>query len=160
MEKGFFSPAAGYWQTTDEPSDDIRATFPPDTVEVPLRPSAKHVLSEGSWLLPATTQEEVDAELAARRADMTLTFSQLIIGLVAEGWITEQQGDRWLDGVLPEPVLSLIATLHPSARFAARARAKRPSVVLRSDALVVGLGAAQGKTPAQLDVFFETYALV
>ena len=34
------------------------------------------------------------------------------------------------------------------------ARAVAPSVVLRNDSLVIALGAAQGKTPEQLDAFF------
>ena len=92
------------------------------------------------------------------RADMSLSFAQLLIGLVAEGWITEAEGDAWLAGVLPAAVLALIATLPAGARFAARARAARPSVVLRTDPLVAGLAAATGKTAAQLDTFFLTYA--
>lgn len=43
-------------------------------------------------------------------------------------------------------------------RFAARTRAKLPSVVLRNDALVVALATQQGKTAEQLDDFFRTYA--
>lgn len=89
-----------------------------------------------------------------------LTFAQLLIGLVAEGWITEAEGDGWLAGTLPAPVLSLIATLPAEARFPAKARAIRPSEVLRRDPLVEMLGAAQGKTPAELDQFFATYSQV
>ena len=39
----------------------------------------------------------------------------------------------------------------------AEVRAIRPSVVLRSDPLVIALGTMQGKSPAQLDTFFNTY---
>lgn len=89
-----------------------------------------------------------------------LTFAQLLIGLVSEGWITEQEGEAWLAGTLPAAVSGLIATLPANQRFVAKARASRPSEVVRSDSLVVALGAAQGKTSAELDTFFRTYSQV
>jgi hypothetical protein len=89
-----------------------------------------------------------------------LTFAQLLIGLVTEGWITESEGDAWLAGVLPTPVLYVISTLPAQARFSAKARAIRPSEVLRRDPLVEMLGAAQGKTSSELDTFFATYSQV
>jgi hypothetical protein len=87
-----------------------------------------------------------------------MTFAQLLIGLVAEAWITEAEGDAWLAGTLPAPVLALISTLPPEARFPAKARAISPSEVIRHDPLVVMLGAAQGKTAEELDTFFATYS--
>lgn len=110
------------------------------------------------------TVEEIaaieDAALALLRERASLTFAQLLIGLVAEGWITEAEGEAWLTGVLPAPVLALISTLPAEQQFPAKARATIPSIVLRSDPLVVSLGAAQGKTPEELDTFFRTYAQV
>lgn len=96
--------------------------------------------------------------LAAQRAGMSLTFAQLLIGLVTEEWITEAEGEAWLEGTLPAAVIALIASLPEGARFAARARAVRPSVVLRLDPLVVALAAAQSKSAEELDAFFATYA--
>lgn len=87
-----------------------------------------------------------------------LSFSQLLIGLVSEGWITEAEGDAWSDGVLPLAVLSIISALPVEQQFAARTRAKRPSEILRLDSLVQTLGAAQSKTPEELDQFFLTYS--
>jgi hypothetical protein len=83
-----------------------------------------------------------------------MTFAQLLIGLVTEGWITEAEGDAWLAGTPPAPVLALIAQLPQGQRFAAKARAVRPSVVLLSDPLVQALGAMQGRN---LPAFFNTY---
>jgi hypothetical protein len=40
MEKGFFHPDRGYWQTLTDPSAEVRATYPEGTVEVLLQPSA------------------------------------------------------------------------------------------------------------------------
>jgi hypothetical protein len=86
-----------------------------------------------------------------------LTFAQLLIGLVTEGWITEAEGEGWLAGTLPAPVLAVIGQLPENQRFAAKARAIRPSEVLRRDPLVQQLGQFQNKSAADLDAFFATY---
>ena len=87
-----------------------------------------------------------------------LSFAQLLIGLVTEGWITEAEGESWLVGTLPDPVLLVISMLPPDHQFAAKARASRPSDVERADPLVSALAAAEGKTSAEIDDFFITYA--
>lgn len=87
-----------------------------------------------------------------------LSFAQLLIGLVTEGWITEADGDGWLTGTLPAAVTAVIDTLPVEQRFAAKARALRPSAVLRADPLVAAMGAAAGKTSAEIDTFFTTYS--
>ena len=89
-----------------------------------------------------------------------LSFAQLLIGLVTEEWITEAEGEGWLVGTLPAPVLGVIATLPANQRFAAKARASRPSNVERADPLVGALASAEGKTPEELDEFFLTYSQV
>jgi hypothetical protein len=115
---------------------------------------------------PYTPEEIAQAEAAeaaaeARvRAALTLTFAQLLIGLVTEAWITEAEGEAWLTGTLPAPVTTLIATLPANEQFSAKARALRPSIILRMDPMVVTLGANQGKTPEEIDTFFRTYASV
>ena len=114
------------------------------------------------------TPEEIAAWEAAQaaateaaRASMTLSFAQLLIGLVTEGWITADEGRAWRDRMaLPAPVQALIASLPEAQRFAAETRAFAPSEVLRNDPLVQGLGAVTGKTAEQLDNFFRTYAQV
>lgn len=113
---------------------------------------------------PFTSEEVValEAKSAAatevERATLKLSFAQLLIGLVTEGWMTEFEGEQWLQGVLPPAVTTLIETLPQNQQFAAKARASRPSEVLRMDSLVVALGAAQNKTPEEIDQFFRTYA--
>ena len=104
----------------------------------------------------------VEPEVAPPAPDPipALTFAQMLIGLVAEGWITRAEGEAWLDGMLPTPVALLIAKLPVAAQFPAIARAKRPSVVNRDDGLVVALAATQGRTAAQMDAFFTTYAAI
>ena len=125
------------------------AVPPEGSVEVTEPPHGLAVWQNGAWVF--------DAEADARKS-MTLSFAQLLIGLVTEAWITESEGEAWLSGSLPAAVLALISTLPVSARFAARARAARPSVIERSDPLVSALGAAQGKSDAEIDAFFTTYA--
>jgi len=88
-----------------------------------------------------------------------MTFAQLLIGLVAEGWITQADGEAWLAGTLPVAVTDLIATLPAEQQFAAKARASRPSTILRTDPLVIQMATAQGKAD-DLDRFFTTYAAV
>lgn len=159
MEKGFFHSQRGYWQTITDPSNDIAATYPEGTLKVPLRPSPQHILIDGAWQGPSAAELEAEA-LAQQRQGMRLTFAQLLIGIVSEGWITEAEGDAWLAGTLPAAVLGLIGTMLEEQRFAAKARAARPSEVLRLDPLVAALGAAQGKTATDLDDFFTAYAQV
>ena len=106
---------------------------------------------------PAPTPEEL---LAAERAMMKLSFAQLMIGLVTEAWITQAEGEAWLAGTLPSAVLLVIDNLPVDQRFAAKARALRPSEVVRNDPLVASMGTAAGKTDVEIDAFFRTYAFV
>lgn len=89
-----------------------------------------------------------------------LSFAQLLIGLVTEGWITEAEGNAWLVGTLPDPVLLVISLLPTNQQFAAKARATRPSEIVRADPLVGALATAEGKTSAEIDDFFITYAAI
>jgi hypothetical protein len=87
-----------------------------------------------------------------------LSFAQLIIGLVIEQWISRQEGEAWLQGILPAQVQMLISTLPEDQQFIALARASRPSVIMRDDPLVDALSALQQKTPEDIDQFFITYS--
>jgi len=110
--------------------------------------------------VPAPVPPTAEELLAQSRQAMRLSFAQLMIGLVSEGWITTAEGEAWLTGTLPAPVVALIATLPTAQQFPAKARALRPTVIERNEPLVTMLGAAQGKTDAQLDTFFQTYAVI
>jgi hypothetical protein len=119
----------------------------------------------GQQTIRPYTAEEIAAAEAAQSADieaqlraMKISFAQLLIGLVTEQWITEAEGEAWLAGTLPGTVLLVIDGLPAEQRFAAKARAIRPSEVLRNDPLVAAMGTAAGKTEAEIDTFFQTYA--
>lgn len=92
------------------------------------------------------------------RAAASLSFPQLLIGLVTDGWITESEGDAWLGGDLPADVAAFIDALPADQRFAARARASQPSIVLRTDPLLNAMATSKGKSDEDIDLFFETYA--
>lgn len=87
-----------------------------------------------------------------------ISFSQLLIGLVTMGWITEAEGEAWIAGVLPQSILSVIETLPVSQRFAAKARALRPSTVERDNQLLNIMAEKRGVNPAGMDEFFRTFA--
>ena len=89
-----------------------------------------------------------------------MTFAQLLIGLVAENWISEAEGEAWLTGIVPDAVMNLIASLPEGQRFAALARASRPSVVMRSDPLVAAMADMKDKSQVEMDDFFSTYSAV
>lgn len=91
---------------------------------------------------------------------VSMSFAQLMIGLVAEQWITEEEGRLWLTGTLPPQVISTISLIPAEQRFAATAKATRPSVVNRADPLVQMMALAQGRSDAELDDFFRAYASV
>lgn len=115
---------------------------------------------QGVFVEPTESAEELQAKLDELRSKMQLSFAQLLIGLVSETWITEVEGEAWLAGTLPAPVLALIETLPVEQQFAAKAKAIRPSIVERADPLVAALGLSQGKTEEELDIFFQTYVNV
>lgn len=114
-------------------------------------------ISEAIYAPPPVPEPSIEEMLAEERSRMTLSFAQLIIGLVAESWITEADGEGWLQGILPASVLATINLIPADQRFAAKAKASRPSVVERTDPLVGMMAMAQGKTDAEIDAFFRTY---
>lgn len=121
---------------------------PEGAIEVPEPPHGEATWTGSEWVMPPAP------------VPASITFAQLLIGLVAEQWITEVDGEGWLTGTLPTAVLAVIDTLPVEQRFAAKARALRPSEVLRNDPLVQALSAAAGKTSEELDNFFRTYSEV
>lgn len=99
------------------------------------------------------------AKLAARRATMSLSPRQLLIGLMTEGWITSAEAEAWaMSNGLPAAVEAVIAALPEAERVPARITCLRMGVAERTDGLVAALAAASGKTDAEIDTFFETYA--
>jgi hypothetical protein len=68
VEKGFFHPSRGYWQSVSVPSADMFAKYPPSTVEVPLKPNGDCEWDGSKWVdvpLPTPTQAEQEAQRQA-----------------------------------------------------------------------------------------------
>ena len=89
-----------------------------------------------------------------------LSFLQLMTGLVAAQWITEDEGKAWLIGTPPEVVMMMIQSLPAEHQFGALARIVRPTVIERNDPLVNQLGQIKGKTAEELDTFFQTFSAI
>lgn len=62
MEKGFFHPVRGYWQTISVPSADVIAAYPEGTVEVPLIPGPNFEWSGFSWVAIPEPEPEPTVE--------------------------------------------------------------------------------------------------
>jgi hypothetical protein len=98
-------------------------------------------------------------ELARDREGMTLTFAQILIGLVKMSWITEAEGEAWLAGnALPAEVLSMIDGLPKDMHFPAKARALRMTAASRTDPLVLELARGRNIDPVDMDAFFTTFS--
>lgn len=110
---------------------------------------------------PYVPVDDTAAQLEEFRNSLSLTFPQLLIGLTTEGWMSIEDGRLWNSGTLPTPVVDAIAAIPTEQlRFNAETRAINPSIVLRNDPVVAAVGAAQQKTPEELDQFFIDYSEV
>lgn len=146
-----------FWQ------DDTRPRYAKPNLDCGLSISqiADIVVPKGKvWEVMGREQAELivgpydKAESAQSRQ---LTFYQLLIGLVTEGWITEVEGEAWLTGNLPETVLKAIRDLPQDQQFTAKVHSIRPSVIYRNDVLVQALSEAKGKSSLEVDEFFIDY---
>jgi hypothetical protein len=90
MEKGFYHPSRGYWQTTDDVPAVIITTYPPGTVETPLQPSAGFAWDGHSWQaappVPLTLDDfrlAIDAHVEATAQHWGYNSAAHIAGYVA-----------------------------------------------------------------------------
>ena len=99
MEKGFYHPDRGYWQTTGEPPQSILDGYPSGTVEVPLKPSANHDWNGSEWVPiapPTPTQAEQEAKRqAAYTAEADPLFFKWQAGEATEAeWLAKREEIR------------------------------------------------------------------
>ena len=96
------------------------------------------------------------AKLAARRAAMRLSPSQLFIGLARTGFISAEEAvAAACSGAMPVAIAAMLAGLPEDDQTAARITWARMTSVERADPLVDLLAAASGQMPAEIDAFFE-----
>jgi hypothetical protein len=118
------------------------------------------------WLWSATGPIVV-APQESNPVPEVISFSQLVVGLVEQKWITPAEAEGWLSAnSLPAAVEAAINTLPATApdgsmpRLRARARALRPSEIHRSNQLLLLMASMRKATEADLDEFFRVYAAI
>ncbi len=118
---------------------------------------------------PGKTLEQVDddseavQEFESRTAvPRTITSRQLLLGLMANDFITEQEAlDAARTGAVPASIQRAFDALPTSAeRVAAAITWAKMGVVERSHPLVASLAAANKMTDAQVDAFFVACAAI
>lgn len=62
MEKGFYHPNIGYWQTNSAVSEETLKGYPQGTKEVPLKPGEGYNYDGNQWVAPS--QEWLDDKAA------------------------------------------------------------------------------------------------
>jgi hypothetical protein len=91
MEKGFFHPDLGYWQTL---SSHNLPTFPVGTVEVPLKPGSDFEWDGKSWIKQAPNLEVLATEARAKRNSLLARsdWTQVVDAPVDQlAWATYRQ---------------------------------------------------------------------
>jgi hypothetical protein len=76
MERGFYHPQLGYWQTIADVPQRVLNAYPAGTVQVPLKPSGLHDWIDGAWrpiAPPPPSGDEVRAERARRLSESDWT---------------------------------------------------------------------------------------
>ena len=117
------------------------------------------VWEDGAWTTKAKAPSPQEEERAA-----SISFRQLIIGLTREEWITLEEGRGWLQrNGIPDVAAAMLDDAFPEdpqARFEAETTMLAVDTIHRSHPLVAALAAQQGRSEAEIDGFFETYARV
>jgi hypothetical protein len=111
---------------------------------------------------PVPTPEEL---LEIERFSMELSFAQFLVALEERGWITEEEAGAWLRAeALPVAVQGIIDGLPGvdpktgvNERLRAYARALRPSVIKRSNPLLLMMANARQVPAEEVDDIFRFY---
>jgi hypothetical protein len=139
MEKGFFHPSRGYWQTAGEPPKHVIDGYPEGTVEVPLKPGAGYEWDGSAWVY--TPPDPAEA-IATERAAMVVSRFQARAALLNAG--------------LLDSVETALANADPFAKLAwADATEFR-----RNSPTIATLQSTIGLTDEQIDNLFRTAAQI
>lgn len=130
MEKGFYHPSIGYWQTVSDPSVEISNNYPEGTIEVGLPPTINHRYIDGNWV-------EIQPEIFV---PTVVTMRQARLALLQQGLLFQVQ--------------TAIDSLPSPQKEAAQIEWDYSSEVHRDKPFVQLLGAALGLTEEQLDNLF------
>lgn len=134
MARGFNHPELGYWQTEDDVTDEIIASYPEGTVEVPVKPGRNYTLEDGEWVAA------ID-EAPANPADYPLKPYQFHAMLdIAE--VSQAVED------------AIAAIVDPATKAVAKARMKHSTDFDRNDDFIVSLAPVVGLSPEQVDALW------
>lgn len=119
MERGFYHPSQGYWQTTGEVPDFILDAYPEGTIEVPVKPSGEHEWVDGQWVLTQAPPSMPEIRAAARArvieyADaITARITSQYPAAEVASWPTREIEARDLaaNPASPAPLLRTIAAM-------------------------------------------------
>ncbi|WHA40913.1 hypothetical protein [Agrobacterium larrymoorei] len=117
---GFHHPDHGYWETTNQPSQDILDGYPAGTVEYPAKPGNDYKPVDGGWAYVAPEPAPVILEPVTRRQlrltlvreGISLATVEALIAAMPDGLQKEEAQIEWADAQTFErdhPTLRLIA---------------------------------------------------
>jgi len=150
MEKGFFHPERGYWQTNDAPSQRIREKYPDGTIEVPLKPGQHYEWQNGSWTYTPPDRTEL---LAQARAKASIPRAAFILAALDAGILTETDAEQAVNG-WPSGWDAFFDGQSARDKVAAKAEWASIRTVRRDAPLIAQLAAFKGLTDEQVDALF------
>ena len=130
-------------------TDEERAQYSVYPIQRAIVPDGKRVVSKSYVLENGVAVERVELEDVPVAVPRSVPFNKLVVGLVEDGWLTQAEGEAWLDGSLPTPVIGAIEAMSADQQFRARAKAKAMQEAERNDALL--FAAAKAKMPKATD---------
>lgn len=124
---------------------ELLASYPPGTVQVPLKPGSDYEWDGEAWVYVEPTP--VIPQSVSRR--------QIMTGLALVGWISEQEAlDALATGARPAAVEAVINGLPEGDRFEARMKWIGFQTAYRDDAMVAALATIAEKSEQDVDEFF------
>lgn len=151
MQTGFYHPHYGYWFTTGVIPPAIRAGYPEDTIEVPLRPSDDHYWIDGAWLL---VERDTALDLAEWRASAVVTKIEFINRAADAGIITNADAMIAARGEWPGAMADFLLLLNEKQKREAVVEWGQSTVVERANAFIMAMGSWLSLTEEQIDALF------
>jgi hypothetical protein len=109
MERGFYHPDRGHWQTNSDVSEEILAGYPAGTVDVPASPGRGYTWTEEGW---QPTPPDLAALRAGAHAAMTgwieQFLSQFTTGVPAAeiaSWLTKSMAAQAHLAGVPQDII-------------------------------------------------------
>lgn len=152
MERGFYHPSRGYWQTTGSVPEEILAGYPEGTVEVPLKPDAGAVWTGAAWVAHVETEADKEARRGAARASAVITKGVFCSALMRAGLLSKAEAVAAAKGEWPASFAAFTAALpedlaaEAEIKWAAAVEVHYADPLLQMLALHVGGGNPESAT--------------